>query len=132
MQYELKRIAKPGSSKLTCSAVDEQLVCAKESLLTLPARVHLRECLRCQAEFATYRRLRAILGSLAKSPVRIDPTMEDEILQRLDEAAQRSNGSLRSVAKTATASAAAIGGIVATATVIVLSKRQRRVPRLAI
>ena len=45
-------------AKAACRDLVDELVSTDESLLSLPTRVHVAECLRCQAELASYRRLR--------------------------------------------------------------------------
>ncbi len=119
-------------SELTCRDMNEQLSGADKSLLSLPARAHIAHCLRCQSTLASYRCLRTMLASLATTPRNLDPTLEQDILQLLDEVDQTTFKLLRQVAKASTAAAATIGGVAATIGVIALTKRQRRLPRLAI
>jgi anti-sigma factor RsiW len=108
----------------TCTDLIDALA-ADEGLLAAPARSHVAQCLRCQAEMAGYRRLRRSMRSLAQSPVPFDPTLEHEILLALD----RHDGRLsRRVPGYA---AATLGGLAAAAGVIALATRQRRGPRLA-
>ena len=113
-------------ANLACRDLVDELVSTDESLLSLPTRVHVAECLRCQAELASYRRLRHMMRTLASAPIGLDPTLEHEICGLLDQL--DSAGSRRRTAR----AAAAIGGIAAAAGVIALAKRQRRTPRLAI
>ena len=39
---------------LACRDLVDELVSTDESLLSLPTRIHVSECLRCQAELASY------------------------------------------------------------------------------
>lgn len=118
--------------ELTCEDMNEQLSVADKSLLSLPARAHMSHCLGCQSTLASYRRLRTMLASLATVPGDLDPSLEQIILQRLDEVDQSTNKLLRQVATASTAAVATLGGIAATAGVIAFTKRQRRLPRFAI
>jgi len=104
------------------SGVDDGLPAA--SVLSEPARVHVAECLRCQAELANYRRLRRTMRDLASSGIAVDPTLEHEILLTLDEYDGRVGRRVPGYA------AATIGGLAAAAGVIALATRQRRGARL--
>ena len=72
-------------SSLACRDLVDELASTDESMLSLPSRVHLSECLRCQDELASYRRLSRMMRSLAAAPVDSDPTLEHEISVRLDQ-----------------------------------------------
>ena len=113
-------------SGLTCRDLVDELVSTDESSLSLPTRVHVSECLRCQAELASYRRLRHMMRTLATAPVHPDPSIEHEISLLLDKI---DNGPTRRIP---TRTAATIGGIAAAAGMIALATRQRRSTRLAI
>ncbi|MCQ3805791.1 MAG: hypothetical protein OXB92_06700 [Acidimicrobiaceae bacterium] len=108
-----------------CRDLVDELVSTDESRLSLPTRIHVSECLRCQAELASYRRLRAMMHNLATAPVHADPTLEYEISVLLD---QIDDGPTH---RFPTRTAAAVGGIAAAAGVIALATRQRRWVRLA-
>ncbi len=110
---------------LACRDLVDELVSTDESLLSLPTRIHVSECLRCQAELASYRRLRRMMRNLATAPVHADPTLEYEISVLLD---QIDNGPTH---RFPTRTAATIGGIAAAAGMIALATRQRRWVRLA-
>ena len=112
-------------SSLACRDLVDELVSTDESMLSLPSRVHLSECLRCQDELASYRRLRRMMRNLATAPVHSDPTLEQEISVLLD---QIDNGPAH---RFPTRTAATIGGIAAAAGMIALATRQRRGARLA-
>ena len=94
------------------------------ALLSEPARVHVAQCLRCQAEMANHRRLRRAMSDLAMSGAPFDPTLEHEILLTLDEFDGRHPRRVPGYA------AATIGGLAAAAGVIALATRQRRGGRL--
>lgn len=104
------------------SAVDDGL--PEASVLSESARVHVAQCLRCQAEVANYRRLRRAMRDLARSGPPVDPTLEHEILLTLDECDGRVGRRVPGYA------AATIGGLAAAAGVIALATRQRRGARL--
>ncbi|MEQ8842896.1 MAG: hypothetical protein RIB98_18110 [Acidimicrobiales bacterium] len=103
------------------SAIDDG---TEAALMSEPARRHVAQCLRCQAEVANYRRLRRAMRDLASSGVPVDPTLEHEILLTLDEYDGRSGRRVPGYA------AATIGGLAAAAGVIALATRQRRGGRL--
>lgn len=88
------------------------------------ARMHVAQCLRCQAELANYRRLRRAMRDLAATSLPVDPTLEREIMLTLDEYDGRSGRRVPGYA------AATIGGLAAAAGVIALATRQRRGGRL--
>lgn len=94
------------------------------SVVPAPARAHVAQCLRCQAELANYRRLCRSLRDLAESTVPFDPTLEHEILLALDEFDARIGRRVPGYA------AATIGGLAAAAGMIALATRQRRSGRL--
>ena len=108
-----------------CDELAEDLAAADDGVLVGEARVHVAECLRCQAELANYRRLRRSLRGLADVPGPVDPTLQHDILLALDRADERR--ARRVPARTA----ATIGGLAAAAGVIALASRQRRIARLA-
>lgn len=112
-------------SSLACRDLVDELASADESLLSLPSRVHVAECLRCQAELASYRRLRRMMRNLATAPVHADPELQHEISVLLD---QIDNGPTH---RFPTRTAATVGGIAAAAGMIALATRQRRVARPA-
>jgi anti-sigma factor RsiW len=93
-------------------------------LMSAAERIHLAQCLRCQAEVANYRRLRRSMRELADVGVPVDPTLEHEILLTLDEYDERSGR------RVPTYAAATLGGLAAAAGVIALATRQRRGGRL--
>lgn len=112
-----------------CDDLLEELSAAEDglpraSLLSEAARVHVAQCLRCQAELANYRRLRRAMRDLALSGAPVDPTLEHEILLTLDEYDGRVGRRVPGYA------AATIGGLAAAAGVIALATRQRRGARL--
>ncbi|MDE0700148.1 MAG: hypothetical protein F4Y27_07035 [Acidimicrobiaceae bacterium] len=111
---------------VACRDLVDELVSTDESLLSLPTRVHVAECLRCQAELASYRRLRRMMRTLANAPIDLDPMLEHDIRDLLDQLDQTSARRIPARA------AATLGGIAAAAGVIALAKRQRRATRLAI
>ena len=97
---------------------------ATVSVVSAPARAHVAQYLRCQAELANYRRLRRSLRDLAESGVPCDPTLEHEILLTIDEFDARNGRRVPGYA------AATIGGLAAAAGMIALATRQRRSGRL--
>jgi anti-sigma factor RsiW len=114
----------PGA-ELTCVDLHDELAGDHEAVLSAPARLHVAQCLRCQAEMANYRRLRRSLRALADSPVAVDPALEHDILLALDDHDDRLSRRVPGYA------AATLGGLAAAAGVIVLATRQRRGARLA-
>ena len=113
-------------TNVACRDHVDELVSTDESLLSLPTRVHVAECLRCQAELSRYRRLRRMMRALASTPIDLDPMLEHEIRDLLDQLDQMPTRRIPACA------AATLGGIAAAAGVIALAKRQRRSTRLAI
>ena len=113
-------------TNLACRELIDELVSTDESLLSLPTRVHVAECLRCQAELARYRRLRRMMRTLASAPIELDPTLEHDIRYLLDQLDQTPTRRIP------TRAAATLGGIAAAAGVIAVATRQRRAARLAI
>jgi hypothetical protein len=110
----------------TCADLTDDLAANGEGVLAGPARDHVARCLRCQAEMASYRRLRRSTLALAGSTAPFDPTLEHDILFRLDEYDGRPSRRVPGYA------AATLGGLAAAAGVIVLATRQRRGARLAV
>ncbi len=115
----------PTPTPLTCVDLLDELAADPDAVLAAPARVHVAECLRCQAEMANYRRLRRSLRALAGTPVAVDPTLEHDIQLVLDAHDGRLSRRVPGYA------AATLGGLAAAAGVIVLATRQRRGARLA-
>ncbi len=104
-----------------CSEFVEDLAAIDDlTLLGGASRDHVRQCLRCQAEVAHYRRMRRVLRSLAEHPASVDPALEHEILFSLD----HEDGRL--VHRVPSRTAATLGGLAAAAGVIVLAARHRR------
>ena len=93
-------------------------------LLSEVDRIHVRQCLRCQAEVANHRRLRRAMRELADSEASLDPTLQHDILLTLDEFDGRVGRRVPSYA------AATLGGLAAAAGVLALATRQRRIGRL--
>jgi anti-sigma factor RsiW len=114
------------TAALTCADLIEDLPANGEGVLAAPARAHVAQCLRCQAEMASYRRLQRSMRALADSAVSFDPTLEHEIFCRLDEYDGRPSRRVPGYA------AATLGGLAAAAGMIVLATRQRRGARLAV
>jgi len=91
-------------------------------LLSLADLDHVSECLRCQAEMARFRRLHRVLSGLRSRPVEADPALVEEILDRLDSAAQRrerhkvASRRAASIVGLAAATAAGVGGVLVLAT----------------
>lgn len=110
---------------LDCATHADELAAADDAVLSAQASAHVRQCLRCQAEVANYRRMRRALRSLADQPSAAAPELEHEILVALDEIDDRSGTIVPAVA------AATIGGIAAAAGVIALAARRRSGLRLA-
>ncbi|MDG2028627.1 MAG: hypothetical protein P8J50_16085 [Acidimicrobiales bacterium] len=111
-----------------CHGLTEDLGAGDDAVLSGPARAHVAECLRCQAELANFRRLRRSMRALASAPALVDVTLEHEILVALDDADGRSARRVPGYA----AAAAAVGGLAAAAGVIALATRGRRNTRLAV
>lgn len=109
-----------------CHGLTENLAAGDDAVLSGPARAHVAECLRCQAELANFRRLRRSMRALASAPAHVDFTLEHEILVALDDADGRSARRVPGYA------AAAVGGLAAAAGVIALAARGRRNTRLAV
>lgn len=109
-----------------CAEIADDLAAADEQhVLSRTASTHVETCLRCQAEVASYRRMRRALRSLAAHPATAGPELEDEIIDALDTA----DGRLPK--RVPVAAAATIGGLAAAAGVIAFAARHRRVLRLA-
>jgi hypothetical protein len=117
------------SAVLTCDDLFEELSAVEDPLLgsavlSESSRLHVAQCLRCQAEMANFRRLRRAMSDLATSSIPVDPTLEHEILLTLDEYDGRIGRRVPGYA------AATIGGLAAAAGVIAFATRQRRGARL--
>jgi hypothetical protein len=109
-----------------CDAVADDLAAVDEQHVLSPTvGAHVESCLRCQAEVASYRRMRRTLRSLAEHPVIVSPRLEGEILTVLDTVDGRPS------VRVPVAAAATIGGLAAAAGVIAFAARHRRVLRLA-
>lgn len=111
---------------LSCGNLTDELVSTDEAMFSLPTRVHVAECFRCQTELHSYRQVRAMMRALGNEPVDPLPTLENEIRDLLDKC---DNTSIRRIQ---TGAVATVGGIVAAAGVLALAKRQRRIARFAI
>jgi hypothetical protein len=96
-------------------------------LLDAPARAHVEQCLRCQAELVQYRKLLRALRAMRTEVLEPAPGLLPEVLAGLEEAAER--GALRSLLRGRRV--AYVGGIAAAtaagaAGAIVLATRARR------
>jgi anti-sigma factor RsiW len=109
---------------LQCDDMFDELAAGDDVVLSTDARVHVAQCLRCQAELAGFRRLRRSMRGIADRPVPRSPTLELDILTMLDEHDGRLGRRVPGYA------AATIGGLAAAAGVIALAARQRRGTRL--
>ena len=121
----------PGRRKAgpSCEALIESLAASVDEesghdLLSEADRTHVRQCLRCQAEIASHRRLRRAMRELAESVAPLDPALEHDILLTLDEFDGRAGRRVPGYA------AATLGGLAAAAGVFALATRQRRNGRL--
>jgi hypothetical protein len=110
---------------LQCDDMFDNLAADDDVVLSTDARIHVAQCLRCQAEVAGFRRLRRAMRGLADRPAPCSPTLELDILTMLDEHDGRLGRRVNGYA------AATIGGLAAAAGVIALAARQRRGMRLA-
>jgi len=108
---------------LTCADIADDLA-ADSPVLAPSAGTHVETCLRCQAEVASYRRMRRLLRSMASHPAIARPELEREIIDAIDTEGGRSP-------RVPAAAAATIGGLAAAAGVIAFAARHRRVLRLA-
>ena len=115
----------PDTVPADCLRFADELAAADDAVLSAEASDHVRQCLRCQAEIANYRRMRRALRSLADDPGVVRPELEHEILVALDKLDGRGPNRVPAVA------AATIGGIAAAAGVIALAARRRSGLRLA-
>jgi hypothetical protein len=115
-----------------CDEVADQLgdVADGSTRLAAPARLHVDHCLRCQAEIASYRRLRRSLRGLRDGAVEPTPGLLDEVLSALEVAGGR--GAIRSVLSgrrvayvggIAAATAAGVGGAI-----VIATRTRRRLP----
>ena len=114
---------------MRCEQLTEALSDAAEgtALLDAPARVHVDQCLRCQAELVQYRKLLRALRAMRTEVLEPAPGLLPEVLAGLEEAAERS--ALRSMLSGRRV--AYVGGIAAAtaagaAGAIVLATRARR------
>ena len=119
---------------MRCEDVAPQLADAASgaSLLDGPARLHVGECLRCQADAAQYRRLLRALRSLRTEVLDPAPSQVSDVLAAVAAAGEQRavDGLLRGrrgvyVGGLAAAATAAAGGA------LVLATRSRRRVRLA-
>jgi hypothetical protein len=119
MPFESEFFTTDGSS---CAAVADLLVGVDEiELLGPEARTHVEQCLRCQAEAASYRRLRRTMRSLAGEPASVDSMLEHEIMIALD----AEDGRLGSRVPRGAAAVATLGGLAAAAGAIAIATRRR-------
>ncbi|MEZ5376455.1 MAG: hypothetical protein R2733_08045 [Acidimicrobiales bacterium] len=74
-----RRAAGPSSE---CARFGLELAAASDqpTLLAAPVRAHLDSCLRCQAELATYRKLRRSMGDLRPLTLEVPSLQVDEFL----------------------------------------------------
>lgn len=92
---------------------------------------HVESCLRCQAELAQYRKLARVLHTLRTDVIQTPPGLLSDILDRLEEAGERSAGrALLRGRRVAYVSALAAATAAGAAGAIVLVTRNRRM-RLA-
>ncbi|MGZ0218468.1 MAG: hypothetical protein GWP47_09190 [Actinobacteria bacterium] len=106
----------------TCAQVADLLVGIDEvELLGFAARTHVEQCLRCQAEAASYRRLRRTMRSLAAEPASVDSMLEHEIMVALDV----EDGRVVSRVPRGAAAVATLGGLAAAAGAIAIATRRR-------
>ncbi|MEM9463833.1 MAG: hypothetical protein AAGA90_00575 [Actinomycetota bacterium] len=108
-----------------CDRFADELAGTDDAVLSADASDHVRQCLRCQAEIANYRRMRRALRTLAETPGADAPELEHRILVALDELDGQSSTRVPAVA------AATIGGLAAAAGVIAIAARRRAGLRLA-
>ena len=119
MPSEFPFIVTDGS---TCAAVADLLVGVDEvELLGAEARAHVEQCLRCQAEAASYRRLRRTMRSLASEPISVDSMLEHEIMVALD----AEDGRFAPRVPRGAAAVATLGGLAAAAGAIAIATRRR-------
>lgn len=115
-------------SSLACADLVDVLAGAAdleaEMALGVDASAHMARCLRCQAELASYRRLRRSLVMVRDRPVAVDDMLAPDILFALDHDDARLGRRVPGYA------AATLGGLAAAAGVIALATRQRRSTRL--
>ncbi len=115
------------SNSVSCAAVADVLPSVDDpKVLSLPARRHLEQCLRCQAEAVGYRRMRRLLASLTDYPPTGDVGLGTDISITANHATRRTFLSLPSRAATAT-----IGTLAAAASVITIAARRSKIGRLA-
>ena len=106
----------------TCAEVADLLVGIDEvELLGVDALTHVEQCLRCQAEAASYRRLRRTMRSLAAEPTSVDSMLEHEIMVALDIEDTR----IVSRVPRGAAAVATLGGLAAAAGAIAIATRRR-------
>lgn len=114
---------------MRCDEVSDQLseAAAGRVLLRGPARRHVAQCLRCQAEVVQYRKMFRTLRTLRADVLQPAPGLVNEILVALEEAGERGTmgGLLRGrrvayAGGIAAATAAAAGGA------LVLASRSKR------
>ncbi len=69
---------------IDCGSLSLRLADASERPAGLgsSARVHVESCLRCQAELASYRKLRRSLGGLRSVEVEVDARFVEELLSQ--------------------------------------------------
>jgi hypothetical protein len=76
---------------MRCEQVAERLSDAADGtvLLDAPARAHVDQCLRCQAEVVQYRKLLRALRSMRTEVLEPAPGLLPEVLAGLEEAVER-------------------------------------------
>ena len=107
-----------------CARFIDELA-ADDGVLSGDAAAHVAQCLRCQAEIASYKRMRRVMRSLADHDDVEVSHLEHRILVALDAADGPPSARVPAI------TAATIGGVAAAAGVIALAIRHRRVVRFA-
>jgi hypothetical protein len=110
----------------SCAEVSALLSDAPDGRVSLggPARRHVDACLRCQAEAATYRRLRRELRALRAEPLAAPADLLADLLEALPEGrARRTGRRVAYVGGLAAATAAGVGGVI-----VLASRTRRRLP----
>jgi hypothetical protein len=112
--------------RLDCAAYEVALSeTAAGAPMSESVDAHVRQCLRCQAELVSYRRLLRGLRSLADQPAVLPERFEPQLVSSLH------LGPPPPANRVAPVALATVGGLAAVASVAALVVRYRRIVRLA-
>lgn len=118
-------------TRYECSDHRDELASANEASLSLPARFHVGQCLACQAEMASYKKLRRWMRTLTEVEAPSSSALADQISFAIDQADL--DLSRRRITNHLPAAIGVVsGGVAAAVGVFAVATRHKRVLRLPI